>query len=238
LPRSGILKKEYDVIFDLASYGNMSGQNNIKETYKANLLRVMDMTTDNKNLKTKYIFVSTSSVLLPKQTPYSLSKKSAEDFVKYMVDTYNIKASIVRPFTVIGVGEQPEHLIPKLIRSCLRGDQMPFVSEPVHDYIDVDDFVDALLLIKDKSQFNGEVYEVGSGFQVSNESIKESVEELIGKNANIKYVTSMRSYDTTNWQTADTTMIKSLGWGRKFNLEDTLKKMIDYEQRKFEAEFN
>src|SRR3990167_4628454 len=106
------------VVFDLAAYGNLVGQDNIHEIYRANLMRVVD--TASKSHLSKYIYVSTSSVMLPVQTPYSLSKKATEEFLRFKGN-----CAIVRPFTVIGVGEHKIHLIPKLIDSCLDGTEMP-----------------------------------------------------------------------------------------------------------------
>jgi len=222
LGRDGYIPPNVDVVFDLASFGNMVYQTDVKEIYKANLMRVIDSVKllDNKQ---KFIYISTSSVLLPVQTPYSLSKKATEEYLKIC----GKRVASVRPFTLCGVGEQEEHLIPKLIDSCLNGTEMPFVQESVHDFIDVDDFVDALLLIKDNGLFEGEIYEVGSGKQYSNLEVLEMVNEATGKNANIRLVDSMRSYDTKEWKSKNE-RIYSLGWEPEKNLEQTIKEMVEY----------
>lgn len=222
LGRDGFVP-ECDVIFDFAAFGNMAGQDDIAETYKANLMRVIE---ENKYIDDqKWIYISTSSVMLPVQTPYSLSKKAAEEFLKYT----GKKVAIARPLSITGVGEQKEHLIPKLIDSCLNGTEIPFVKEPVHDFLDVDDFVEGLLIIKDKGLFKGEVYEIGSGIQTSNDDVRLIVEALTGKKANIKLVDNMRKYDTSKWQ-ADTERISSLGWKPKKSLFETIDEMIQYER--------
>jgi len=229
LDRSGTVPNGVDFIFDLAGYGNIAGQDEVGEIYKANLMRVIDTLYEAKRLESKYLFISTSSVLLPKQTPYSLSKRAAEEFLRYMVDTCSIKAAIARPYTIIGVGEQKQHLIPRLIDSCLNGTAMPFVSEPVHDFLDVDDFVDALWFIKEKGKFGGEVYDVGSGISYSNEEVLEIVEGLTQKKANVFEVDSLRSYDTKNWK-ADNGAIRKLGWRQNKLLTQTIAEMIYHER--------
>ena len=215
----------FDIVFDLAAYGNMSGHNaEAGMIYRANLMRVIEENEwiDNE----KWIFISTSSVMLPVQTPYSLSKRAAEEFLQ----TTGKKVAIVRPFTVVGVGEQKEHLIPNLIDSCLNGTEMPFVVDPVHDYIDIEDFVDALMVIKDKAQFKGEIYEVGSGEQVTNGYVKRVVEEVTGKKANVRYVDSMRAYDTKTWH-ANLERISTLGWKPNKNLYQTVTEMVEHERK-------
>src|SRR3990167_8328383 len=142
LGRDGKIPKGLDTVFDLAAYGNMAGHGgNAQEIYKANLMRVIDEMDCVEN--TKFIYISTSSVMLPIQTEYSLGKKAAEDYIRYQADVYGAKVAIVRPGTVIGRGDSQEHLLPKLIDSCLHGTKMPFIEEPTHDYIDVEDLVEA-----------------------------------------------------------------------------------------------
>lgn len=224
LDRTGEIPLGIDVVFDLAAFGNMAGHSGIGRIYRANLMRVIEENEwiDNE----KWIFVSTSSVMLPKQTPYSLSKRAAEEFLQ----STGKRVAIVRPFTIVGVGEQKDHLIPKLIDSCLNGTEMPFVREPVHDFLDVEDFVNALLVIKDKAQFTGEIYEVGSGQQISNDNVRQAVEVVTGKKANIKVVENMRPYDTKDWK-ANLERISTLGWKAKKNLMQTIEEIVKHERK-------
>ena len=221
LGRDGKIPKGLDIVFDLAAYGNMAGhQGKPQEIYKANLMRVIDEMDYLGNAK--YIYISTSSVILPVQTPYSASKKAAEEFLKIQ----DKRIAIVRPFTIVGIGDQKEHLIPKLIDSCLSGIEIPFVPEPVHDFLDVEDFVDALLVIKDRAQFNGEIYEVGSGKQISNDEVRLLIEQETGGKANINIVERMRAYDTKIWQ-ANLERISTLGWKPKKDLRQSIKEMVN-----------
>jgi len=226
LGRDGVIPEGLNVVFDCAAFGNLAGhRGDPKEIYKANLMRViteMDYLDD----KTKYIYISSSSVARPTQITYSLSKKAAEEFLQIQ----DKKIAIVRPFSMTGIGDQPEHLIPTLIRSCLKGEEMPFVPEPHHDYIDVDDVVDALLIIADKGLFEGEVYQVGRGKSYSNQEVREMVENATGKKANVQLVESMRSYDSTDW-VSDNTRIWSLGWKITKSLEQTIQEMVNYARK-------
>lgn len=223
LDRSGIISADIGLVFDLAAYGNMADQTDVREIYRANLMRVINMVEE--GCFERLIYISTSSVSLPNQTPYSLSKKAAEEYLQWSRE----KVAIARPLTPVGVGEQKEHLIPKLIQSCLYGIEIPFVADPVHDFIDIDDFVDALLTIKDKGLFEGEIYEIGSGKQVSNDEVRLLVEETTGKRANVRPVESMRSYDTKEWR-ANNERICSLGWEPRISLKTTIQRMIDNER--------
>ena len=219
-------------VFDLAAWGNLASQNtgpiteNVKNCYQANLIRVVEEISNLRGSSQKFIYTSTSSVTLPKQTPYSISKKATEDYLKY-ASTLGYKIAIVRPYTIVGIGEPKEHLIPKLIDSCLNGTEMPFVPDPCHDFLDVEDFVDALLLIEKKGEFKGEIYEIGGGEQVSNNTVRQMVEEVTEKKANLKYVDNLRSYDTKSWK-ANLERISTLDWKPKKNLMQTIKEMVAY----------
>ena len=111
----------------------------------------------------------------------------------------------------------------------MTGLEIPFVPEPVHDFIDVEDFVDALLTIKEKGSFVGEIYEVGTGVQISNNEVRLLVEDVVGKKANIRPVRSMRKYDTVEWK-ADTFAIQNLGWNPRKSLRQSIEEMYEFKR--------
>lgn len=194
LPRDWVEVPKADRIIYTAGYGNYYDQKDIHETYKANITEVLRLIpyTDK-----SFVYISTSSVLLPVQTEYSRSKKIMEDLI--IRSEYPVVA--VRPSSVTGVGEQERHLIPTLIRSCIDGEEMPFVGEPTHDYIDVDDFAREVIYVSTKMRkYRNKVVNLSSGVIYSNYEVKNMVEEITGKKANVKMVESMRKYDTHKWE--------------------------------------
>ncbi len=214
--------KDYnpDIIYHLASYGNMIDQKDEQAIFNANLTATWNLLQASKNIPYKaLIYISTSSVTLPYQTIYSATKLGAEVLCKAFVDQYKKPIAIVRPYTVIGPGEQKEHLIPKLIDSCLNGTRMQFTPEPVHDFIDVRDVV-KIIMKADKG-----IIEAGNGISVSNSAVKELVEEITGKTANLEWVDNLRKYDTTKWHAPY--------WvGGQIPLRQTIQDMVDYEKNK------
>ena len=229
LERDGIIPKDIDVVFDLAGYGNLASQTpDPRSIYQANLLRVAASLQEIIGTKTKFIYMSTSSVSLPAQTFYSASKKATEEMIQIAVREWGVKAAIVRPYTIIGQGEQREHFVPTLINSCISGKEMPFVERPVHDFVNVEDVIDALLLIAKKGKFQGEIYEVGTGQQFTNRYIRQMTERTLNCKANVKLVKSLRKYDTKKWK-ANNRSLRALGWKPKRKLSETIKYMTqDY----------
>lgn len=222
IPRSGYLPPNLDHIVLFGAYGNMYGQNDAIEIYKTNVLlpiQLLDQVAPN-SIKS-IILTSSSSVELDHQTLYSASKKAMEEIAQiYMVDR-NLPIKIARPFSIYGNGEQKEHLIPKLIDSCLNGTEMPFVGEPKHDFVYIDDFIDVIIKMS-TPPFEGlpGIWRVGSGKTVSNEEVKDIIQEVTDKKANIKRVESLRDYDSDNWPAGN-------DFGNKVDLEEGIRRMVN-----------
>lgn len=178
--------------FFLSTYGNMAHHRSCEVIVKAN---VQDLITVLNGWNGEWFcYVSSSSVTLPVQTPYSRSKRAGEEILQALPE---LKSCIVRPYSVTGVGEQKEHLIPTLIRSCMEGEEMPFNPNPVHDFVDVEDVVDGLIALSEQ-KFTG-IIEFGSGKAYTNKEVKEMVEWICSRKANVKEVSSLRSYDNQDW---------------------------------------
>ena len=180
-----------DKLFFLSTYGNMAHHSVHKMMVQAN---VSDLISVLSGFTGWICYMSSSSVTLPVQTPYSRTKRAAEEILQALPE---LKSCIVRPYSVTGVGEQKEHLIPTLIRSCMEGEEMPFDPYPVHDFIDVEDVVEGLLWLSER-KVSG-IHEFGSGIGCTNQAVKELVEEATGKKANVKESKALRPYDSPNW---------------------------------------
>lgn len=222
---------KYDNFYFLSAYGNMAGQTEDSMIFKANIedLLAVVRRTDFRDINS-FVYISSSSVKLPIQTMYSRTKRAAEEILLSLTEKYNAPVVIVRPFSVTGVGEQKEHLIPTLIRSCIDGEEMNFVPEPVHDFIDVEDLVDGIFFLRDRKAKG--IFELGNGEQYSNQEVREIVEDVTGKKANVKEVRNMRGYDTTDWMSRNP-RAKNMGWMPKKTLRQSIEEMVeDYERTK------
>jgi nucleoside-diphosphate-sugar epimerase len=211
---------DFQHFYYLASYGNLYHQKDVNETIKANLLTPYRIAECSTNPFKSFTYISTSSVNLPEQTTYSLCKLACEQLIMELEGPY----SIIRPYSITGVGEQPEHLIPTLIDAAYTGKVIPFVPEPTHDFVDVEDVVDAILMVS-KLGLRG-VFEVGRGEAVSNAEVKWVVETITGRKIKTRKVKSMRSYDTKNWKCEDT-MLKEMGWEPKKKLVHSITQMVE-----------
>lgn len=188
--------RDFYYFYFMSAYGNLSWQKDAHMTLKANVNDVVHILNEIDSLDFDpdlFIFLSSSSVNLKVQTCYSRTKLAAE----HIILSRQIPSCIVRPFSVTGVGETKEHLIPTLIRSCLEGEEMNFVPHATHDWIDISDVTDALLYFA-RNKITG-IQELGRGWAVSNQEVKEIVEKATNSKANIKEVKSLREYDQEDW---------------------------------------
>jgi dTDP-glucose 4,6-dehydratase len=212
-------------IVDLAAYGNLYRQNDVREIMRANVIRLENL-LNGADPYESFIVTSTSSLQLPVLNEYAISKGIAERLALAHAMTENRPICVIRPSSVTGIGEQEEHLIPKLIRSCLTGSEVPLVGKPTHDFIDVLDVVSAIFFIESHiDQCRGKVLNVSSGENHSNYEVLEVVERITGKKANVVPSSGMREYDSEHWA-VDNSELRKMGWEPTSTLEQTIWKMI------------
>lgn len=206
--------------FFLSAYGNMASHKCQKEIMQANVVDLWHVLKRIPPAIESFVYVSSSSVNLPVQTTYSRTKRAGEEMVQAMP----IPGCIVRPFSVVGKGEQSTHLIPTLIRSCLEGTSTYFVPDATHDYVDVSDVVDGLIRLADERAVG--VFEFGRGTAVTNREVLELVEKVTGKKANVQVVDELRAYDSQEWVCKDFTAWQ-YGWEPKKSLETSIREMVE-----------
>lgn len=211
---------DFQNFFFLSTYGNMADHQDIVKIFKANVTDVLKTVRQISSMKFEsdlFLFVSSSSVNLQVQTSYSHTKAAAE----HIIVSSGLPSCIVRPYTIIGVGDNENHLVPKLIQSCMEGTEMDFVPEPTHDYVDVEDVVDGLIYLAN-NKMEG-VYELGSGVATSNQEVLEMVEEATDKKANVRLIESLRDYDTEDWYCKEPVF----GWKPKKTLKQSIEEMVE-----------
>lgn len=230
IPHDKILSTKlvkFDNFYYLSAYGNMSHHNDSQKIMQANILDLIYVIEHVKNFNFKsFVFISSSSVKLKRQTMYSRTKKAAEEILLSYMEKYDIPICIIRPFSITGKGEQEAHLIPTLIRSCKEDEPMNFVKDSTHDFIDVEDVVDGILNLSQNGARG--IFELGTGKSYTNDQIRMLVEKVTQKKANINLVKSLRDYDTDNWESTNFRS-RSWGWQPRKTITDSIKEMISGE---------
>lgn len=199
IERHGIGKELYnirprkqDIVINCSSYGNHNSQTNIRKIVQANFYNVAKIVKAKKEWNGTLYNLSTSSVHLKVQTAYSLSKQLGELLV---TEAGGIN---IRPYSVFGPGEAAHRFIPTVIRCLNTGEKMQLATEPRHDWIFVDSFVEAMFSFVPQDDKN--CIEIGTGESYSNLEIVRMLEEISGKQLNFDIVEGLRSYDNTDWK--------------------------------------
>jgi nucleoside-diphosphate-sugar epimerase len=170
-------------------------------------------------------------MLLEPTNFYGAAKAAATLMVQVWAKRFKLPVVIARFASVTGVGEQSVHLIPTLIRSCLKQEPMSFIKEPMHDYINVLDICSALEILSDKANnHKGEIFNIGRGYQMNNKDVLEIVETITNKKANIVEVKKLEPIDMGDVWMVDNRKMILLGWKPGFNLGDTIAEMVEVQK--------
>lgn len=227
-------------LYYLAAYGNLHGQNDVQEIYRAMVLKLLNVlqATENTQCEAFITFGSSSeygnrheamveTMMVEPETFYGAAKAGATHLALAWAKQKGTPVISVRPSSITGVGEQPMHLIPTLIRSCVFQEAIPLIPGPMHDYINVYDICTAVDLLAQKAkENNGQIFNIGTGVQLTNQEIKEMIEEISGERANINKMMKINRLHTSEVWIVDSTKLKKLGWKPKYTLYKTLKEMI------------
>ena len=206
-----------NVLVYLAAYGNYHTQTDADKCKEVNVDLLWDVM--HAATFTKFIHISTSSVTLPVQTPYSRTKRIGEELVSLFKEESGLFTTSIRPFSVYGPGDSPKHFVPTVIEHLKRDgnnystkNKQSFTLYPgTHDWIYVEDFAKAVLLTIQK-EIEGPV-EVGTGIESDNSDVIAALEEASGRIiSRISFAQDKgRVYDTESW-VARPTKLRQYGW--------------------------
>ena len=126
--------------------------------------------------------------LHPKQplSPYSAPKIGADCMADSFYRSFDMPISIVRPFNTYGPRQSARAIIPTLITQILSNKKIIKVGniKPRRDLTFVEDTTEALLLaLKSKKNLNGEIFNIGSEYEISIEEILD----LLNKDFNFDF---------------------------------------------------
>jgi len=171
-------------------------------------------------------------------SPYSASKASSDHLVRAWHHTYGLPVIISNCSNNYGPYHFPEKLIPLVILSALRQQQLPVYGkgENVRDWLYVDDHAHALEVIVTHGQI-GESYNVGGGNERTNLQVVEAICTLMdekrprpnGKSYHelICFVADRPGHDR-RYAIDASKLRRELNWTAATNFETGLAKTIDW----------
>ena len=103
------------------------------------------------------------------QSPYSASKIGADQICMSFYTSYETPVAIVRPFNTYGPRQSARAIIPTIITQIAGGKQKIRLgaTTPTRDFSYVSDVVQAFIAVLESDRSLGEVFNIGSNFEIS-----------------------------------------------------------------------
>lgn len=240
----GILEKIRPTnIFHLAHYGGNAGQSDIKKVRKVIIEGTATLYNACEGIDSIKSIINTGSsseygkksepmrenMLTEPNTEYAVAKVWATLYGQHCDREKNLPITTARLFSVYGPYEHRNRFMTEVILACLRGQKPKLAnSKTVRDFVYIDDVIDALIDLSLSHKVGG-IYNVGSG----KESNLEEVANIIANNTDFKDELEWgsydnRSFDTIKWQADISHIEKEIGWKSKTNLDDGIKKTVEW----------
>jgi len=144
-----------------------------------------------------------------------------------LCQAYNLQGSWMRVFSLYGEGDEPNWLIPYLIKEMSLGNSPKLtLCEQMWDYLYVDDAARAILSVI-YSNADG-IFNLGSGNAYPLKSVVEKIKELVNPEIHPQYgAIEYRSDQVMHLQANIKKLNFTTGWSPKFDLSNGLKIVVE-----------
>lgn len=248
------LSPDYDVLFNARTYdcavfaaGNGSVPISFEQPvmdFEANVgdvVKLLDLIRLN-NSQCKLLNISSAAVYgnpkaLPVNetaeaspiSPYGWHKYMSELVCKEYVVLHQLKTCSIRPFSVYGPGLRKQ-IIWDIFQKMLKTPaaiELFGTGDETRDFIYIDDLVNAITLIIHQAGFNGEVYNVASGTDITIKDLTGLFQLKTEYKGKLTFNNVVREGDPRFWK-ADITKLKALGFAPQTTIEEGLKKTAEW----------
>lgn len=146
-------------------------------------------------------------------SPYSVSKASADMLGRAYHRTYGVPVITARPSNNYGPWQYPEKLIPVVILKAVNNEKIPVygAGQNIREWLFVSDCVDAIFRILEKGTV-GEIYNVGSGEEKRNIEVVKAILRLLEKPEDLIEFTKDRLGHDYRYSLNSGKIKKELGW--------------------------
>lgn len=160
------------------------------------------------------------------RSPYAASKASADHFVNSYYITYGLPITISRGANNIGPYQYPEKVVPLFVTNALNNLPLPVYGDgqQMRDYQYVMDHCEGIDLVLHEGEI-GEVYNIGTGVEMSNLQMVEILLDELGKGRDlIQHVEDRQGHDRRYCMNVNKLM--ALGWEPDYTHEEALRATV------------
>ncbi len=209
---------------------NVIGTNNLLDlAKKMNIQKFINIATDEvygELGKDGQFYENTP--LVP-NSPYSVSKTSADMLGRAYHRTYQLPVVTLRPSNNYGPWQYPEKLVPVVILKALHNEKIPVYGAGlnIREWLFVSDCFDAVMTALEKAE-SGSVYNIGSNNEKQNIEVVKSILKLLNKDEDlIEFVKDRLGHDFRYSVNIDK-IENELGWKPKINFEEGIKTTVEW----------
>jgi len=142
------------------------------------------------------------------------------------------KLTIVRPFNIYGPGMSEGHVIPDIVKQFEEyKDRVQTIikmlgsGEETRSFCYIDDFIDGLMLARDKGEHRG-IYNVGNPVETTISHLVDLIGSIYGKGFQVQWGSAFREGDLKR-RRPDIFKLAALGYEPKWTLWNGLKEVIN-----------
>ncbi len=236
---------EPDAIFHLATSGIYGGvERPDAEVIETNLLGTVNLINACNDIDYKcFVNTGSSSEYGPKKEPmketdlcepvnlYGISKCAATLYGQSIARTKDKPIIGLRLFSPFGPFDDKSRLMTYAIANALQNKPL-MLGNPnaVRDYIYIEDVMDLYLQsIQLASRFKGEVFNSGSGSQITISYVVNKIIEITNSKSQIKWNSfSGRAHDTEKWEANIEKVSRHYNWRPKYHIDDGIRQTISW----------
>jgi len=243
-----LISKDVEVIFHLAaliaipfsyvspdSYveTNIKGTLNICQAAKENgISRLIHTSTSEVYGTAQYVPIDEKHPLQA-QSPYSATKIAADAMAMSFFNSFDLPVTIARPFNTYGPRQSARAIIPTIITQIATGKKEIKLGDvsPTRDFNYVEDCCRAFIMLAESEKTIGETINIGSNTEISISNTLKLIKELMS--SDVTFINDQQRNRPEKSEVyrlwCDNKKINKLvGYKPKINIQDGLKKTIDW----------
>lgn len=171
----------------------------------------------------------TENTPLHPNSPYSVSKASADMMVQAYHHTYGLPINITRCSNNFGPYQFPEKLIPLMITNALENRNLPVYGDglQIRDWLHVKDHCTAIESVLLNGRI-GEVYNIGGDSEKTNIDVVKVILDILNKDYDlIDYIDDRPGHDR-RYAIDHAKITNELGWKPSISFEEGIRQTIEH----------
>lgn len=237
------------LVFHLGAYTHvLKSWSRVDECVQTNIQGTLNLLQALNGDYERFVFTSTSEVYGPigvpfredatvdPASPYSVSKYAGERYCRMFAAGKGWPIVIVRPFNAYGPGQTPDRVIPEIIVRSLRGERLRMTEgRQTREFNFADDLATGFLAAATTPGIEGDVFNLGSGQEVSMREIAETILDILGRPVEPEFG-ALPDRPNEIWRmVSDSTKAREhLGWDGGRPLRDGLAATIDWYRKELQ----